>query len=167
MKGIFDSIVVRATGISAQHPLADVVKARSNIIELTESSHAAALHPNRPGGLSHSERVALACRIARLNEADALAHHYENMIEGADGSDVTPSIADSTFEGASDARLRAIIRHTDLVAVDVKKVTEDDISALRSAGISEEDIVRLSELIAFVSYQIRLVAGLKLMVQVA
>ena len=53
------------------------------------------------------------------------------------------------------------------MAVDVKKVTEDDISALRSAGISEEDIVRLSELIAFVSYQIRLVAGLKLMVQVA
>jgi uncharacterized protein YciW len=38
---------------------------------------------------------------------------------------------------------------------------------LQSAGIADADIVRLSELIAFVSYQIRLVAGLRLMAEVA
>jgi uncharacterized protein YciW len=39
--------------------------------------------------------------------------------------------------------------------------------ALRTAGLDDADIVRLSELIAFVSYQIRVVAGLRLMAEVA
>ena len=39
--------------------------------------------------------------------------------------------------------------------------------ALRTAGLDDSDIVRLSELSAFVSYQIRVVAGLRLMAEVA
>ena len=41
-----------------------------------------------------------------------------------------------------------------------KQATEGEILALKSAGILEADIVRLSELIAFVSYQVRVVKGL-------
>jgi len=112
---------------------------------------------------SETERAALACRIARLNNEGVLARHYESMIEGKDDS----SIADASFDGGDDARLRAIIRHTDLVTVDPKDATGNDIAALKSAGVSEADIVRLSELIAFVSYQIRVVAGLRPMREVA
>ena len=35
------------------------------------------------------------------------------------------------------------------------------------AGVAEADIVRLSELISFLSYQMRVVAGLRLMADVA
>jgi uncharacterized protein YciW len=63
----------------------------------------------------------------------------------------------------SDARLSALIRHTDLIACQPRKASGADIELLSSAGVSEADIVRLSELIAFVSYQIRVVAGLRLM----
>ena len=48
-----------------------------------------------------------------------------------------------------------------------KDAKEDDISALKSAGLDDADIVRLSELIAFVAYQIRVVIGLRLMAEVA
>jgi uncharacterized protein YciW len=163
MQNLFDTIVVRAAGISADSPLAEVLAARSNIIELTEASDDAALRPDPPGGLSHSERAALACRIARLNNEYVLAHHYEGMIESKSVS----QIADTSFTGADDKRVRAIIRHTDLVATSPKDATADDISALKSAGVAEDDIVRLSELIAFVSYQIRVVAGLRLMSEAA
>jgi len=71
------------------------------------------------------------------------------------------------FDGGDDARAKAILRHTDLVTLNPKEATPDDVLALRTAGLDDADIVRLSELIAFVSYQIRVVAGLRLMAEVA
>ena len=110
MEDIFDTIVARAADISASHPLVNVISGRGNIIELTENSHDAVLIPKPPGGLSHSERAALACRIARLNKEDLLAQHYENMIESKDALPV----ADAALNEGFDARLKAItqqLRH--------------------------------------------------------
>ena len=160
MEDIFDTVVVRAAGISAGHPLAGVLSGRSNIIELTEKSHDAALKPEPTGGLTHSERAALACRMALLNLDDELASHYQSMVEEADAL-----IADPNFDGGDNARLKAIIRHTGLVTCSPKDAAAGDIAALKAAGIGEEDNVRLSELIAFVNYQVRLAAGLRLMVE--
>ena len=158
MVNMFDTVVVRTAGISEGHPLAGVLSGRSNIIELTEKSHDAALKPEPPGGFTHSQRAALACRMARLNLDAELASHYESMAEEGD-----VPIANPNFDGADNARLKAILRHTDLVTRSPKDAIAGDITALKAAGISEEDIVRLSELIAFVSYQVRVVAGLRLM----
>ena len=155
---IFETIVAKAAGISAENPLAGVLSGRGDILELTEKSHDAAVRPRHPGGLTHLERAALARRISLLNNEEVLARHYENLIGG-----VNEAISDTRFDGGDDVRLQAIVRHTDLVAVDPKEAVSGDIAALQSAGIADADIVRLSQLIAFVSYQIRLVAGLRLM----
>ena len=163
MQDIFDTVVVRAAGIPAGHPLARVISGRGDIIELTEKSHDAALKPTPTGGLTHPERAALACRMARLNGEGDLASHYESML--AAGNPATDAfIADPKFYGADDARLQAIIQHTDLVTRSPKDAAAGDIAALKAAGMPEQDIVRLSELIAFVNYQVRLVAGLRMMV---
>ena len=159
MADIFDTVLIRAAGISPRHPLAGVLSGRDNIFELTEKSHDAALKPEPSGGFTHSQRAALACRMARLNLDGELASHYEGMVEAGDAF-----IADPGFVDADNARLRAVMRHTDLVTRSPKDAAAGDIVALKAAGISEEDIVRLSELIAFVNYQVRLVAGLRLMV---
>jgi uncharacterized protein YciW len=164
MDDIFRSVVVEAAGIAADHPLAAVLAGRSDVMQLTQASHDAALKPEPPGGLSHAERAALACRMARLNDEEMLARHFEAMIPESGG---TQAIADPAFDGADDQRTRAILRHTDLVTVDPKRAAEADIAALKSAGILEPDIVRLSELIAFVSYQVRVVKGLRLMAEAA
>ena len=159
---IFETVVAKAAGISAESPLAGVLSGRSDVLELTEKSHDATLRPNQPGGLQLAERAALACRIALLNNEAVLARHYDSLIGSGDFA-----IADTGFDGGGDIRLRAILRHADLVTVDPKEAAAGDISALRSAGIADADIVRLSQLIAFVSYQIRVVAGLRLMAEVA
>ena len=158
---IFETVVVKASGISADSPLASVLALRSDILELTEKSHAASLQPNQSGGLSHAERSGLACRIAKRNNESVLAQHYETLF-----SDGSQAIANTDFQGDDD-RMKAIIRHTDLVTLNPKDAKAEDVSALRSAGLDDADIVRLSELIAFVAYQIRVVAGLRLMAEVA
>ena len=67
-------------------------------------------------------------------------------------------------------RWRAVLALTVLFAVALAGPSRAEhaslptgIAALAAAGISEDDIVRLSQLIAFVNYQVRLVTGLRLM----
>ena len=160
MSDIFNTAAVRASGLRKDHALAAALSGREDILTMTQQAHDAALTPDAPGGLSHAVRAALACRMARLNSEEGLAAQFLAMI----GSDtVAGQIADPSFTGTADMRLAAILRHTDLVTQDTKGVVAGDIAALTSAGVSEDDIVRLSELVAFVSYQIRLTVGLRLM----
>ena len=157
---VFENTTVRcAAPLDANHPLAAALEGRSDIFAMTEQAQDAALRPKNPGGLSHDERAALAIRMARLNGVDGLADHFASPL--VDG-DVT-KIADPTFDGEPDPRLAALIRHTDLVTRDTKSVVAADITALKDAGISEDDIVRLSELTAFVNYQARVSRGLRLL----
>ena len=80
MDDIFKSVLVEAAGISVDHPLAAVLSGRSEVMRLTQNSHDAALKPEPSGGLSHAERATLACRMARLNDEEILAGHYEAMV---------------------------------------------------------------------------------------
>jgi uncharacterized protein YciW len=162
MLDIFETVVAKAAGITKSSPLKGALALRSDILELTENSHDASLRPNQPGGLNHAERAGLACRIAKRNNESVLARHYETMFGVG-----SQSFANTEFDGGDDARAKAILRHTDLVTLNPKEATADDVLALRTAGLDDADIVRLSELIAFVSYQIRVVAGLRLMAEVA
>jgi uncharacterized protein YciW len=161
MSDIFGTAAVRASGLKADHPLATALSGRDDILTMTQQAHDAALTPDEPGGLSHGERAALCCRMARLNREEGLAAHFLALMAGV--SAATAQLADPGFDGGDDARLGAFLRHTDLVTTDAKGVVAGDIAALKDAGVSEDDIVRLSELVAFISYQIRLTIGLRLM----
>ena len=130
---------------------------------LTQQTHDAALTPVEPGGLSHAERAALAIRIARINDHKAFEDHFVTLLEKAGMPEPAARMADIWFDGGSDVRARALIRHVDLVAHAPRDATGHDVELLRQAEISDADIVRLSELVAFVSYQIRVAVGLQLM----
>ena len=131
---------------------------RADIMAMTEAASAAVLRPIEAGAFPHSMRAALAARIAMLNDRKDLAAHYAR---GA-SRDVA-RLADPTFEGGKDDRLRAILAFTDRVSISPKDATADNIEGLRQAGLAEPDIVRLTQLNAFVAYEIRLIEGLRLM----
>jgi uncharacterized protein YciW len=154
-----EDVIATLAGIAPKSALAEVVAGRADIMALTQQTYAAALHPKDPGGLSHIERAALACRIAALNADADFEAHFRKLT----GVGIGAEIADIGFDGGDDLRLRALIRHVDLVAQSPKNATEGDIRRLQAAGLSDADIVRLSELVAFVSYQIRVTAGLRLL----
>ena len=139
---------------------AEAVTLRADVLCMTQVAEDAVLRPAEPGCWSHAMRAAIACRIARLNNCTALADHYLAQI----GSNELEALADPTSTNAPD-ELRPSLTFTDRVAARPRDITAKDIEILQDAGVSDADIVRLSELNAFLAYQIRLVAGLQLLVE--
>ncbi|HME27607.1 MAG TPA: hypothetical protein VKI44_40840 [Acetobacteraceae bacterium] len=51
--------------------------------------------------------------------------------------------------------------HVELVAAAPGSATQADLDVLRNAGLTPRDIVVIAQIVAFVSYQVRVVAGLR------
>ncbi len=161
-----DHVIEALAGVVSASPLAAALATRAQIMGLSQASHDAVLLPRDPGGLSHAERAALAERMARQHGDAALTAHYQELLARAGATPVLDAVADpanpADAEGL-DPRLAAIVRHADILTLAPREATRADIDALRAAGITEADIVRLAELAAFVNYQVRVIAGLRLL----
>jgi uncharacterized protein YciW len=140
-------------GLAADGPWAH----RANVFAMAEACERAILAPADEGGLPVAVRRALAARMARLNGAPAMAERY-----AAGVGDEVAALADPGAPAPPDARLAAIVRHVDLVTRQPKAATRRDVDALVAAGLEVADVVRLSQLVAFMNFQIRVVLGLGL-----
>ncbi len=161
---VTENTTLQTAGVEPGSRLEKVVEGRADIMALTQATQEAVLNPQVPGGITAAERAALACRMARLHGESHLAAHYEAQIPQ---SDEAAAMAELSFDGGDDRRLVALIQHVDLVTQAPKDATRDHISNLKNAGVTEADIVRLSELIAFVNFQVRVAAGLRLLGEIA
>ncbi len=152
-----NSTIEKVAGVTQGSSLATLLEKRADIMTLTQASEEAVLAPAAPGGLSHGERAAIAARMATLNGDETLAAHYRGLTDGAD-----EAIADPASKAGHAPRMAAMLRHVDLVTLSPREASRGDIEALKAAGVTEADIVRLSELVAFVNYQARVIATLRL-----
>ncbi|NTI76648.1 CMD domain-containing protein [Rhizobium rhizogenes] len=141
--------------------LAQAMEKRAEILRLSETAHDAVLLPRDPGGLSHGLRAALAARMARQNRNPALASHYDTLV--AQANDPTTATLADPENNVTDLRTAEIVRHADRLTVTPRDATRANVEALRQVGVTDADIVRLAELAAFVNYQVRVLAGLKLL----
>jgi uncharacterized protein YciW len=137
-------------GVAPGSALAAVRAQRPAIVRHTQGSHDVLLFPPDPGGLSLAERALVAARVAELSGHGGLAAHYRRLL--ADRGDP-----------AAGTRLETILRHVARVTAAPGTATPADIEALRTAGLDARDIVTLTQIIAFVSYQVRAAAGLALL----
>ena len=158
------TLIETLAGVPSTSPLGQALQARAEILRLSEAAHDAVLMPREPGGLSHGLRAALAARMCRHVGDDALTRHYDSYLAHSADLDAAPLAHPKGTTG--DPLRDAIARHADLLTQAPREATRRDIEALTEAGLSEPDIVRLSELAAFVNYQSRVLAGLKLLKEV-
>ena len=56
-----------------------------------------------------------------------------------------------------------LLRHANLVALRPGECGQADIDRLAALGLSPRDVVAVTQLVAFVPYQVRLLAGLRAM----
>lgn len=155
-----DATILKQAGVGDDSALADVVAGRRNIVEMTETAAEAVLRPRDCGAFDHALRAAIAARVARLAEDTGLAEHY------LQDAGRYAALADPSEPGTGQG-LRAVMGFVDKVANRTRDVAADDIDALKAAGTSDADIVRLCELIAFLAFQIRVIGGLRLMQEAA
>jgi uncharacterized protein YciW len=153
---IFNTTAVTVAGVMPNTSAAEAAQTRSGIFDMTQAAEDVVLAPKEEGAWPHSLRAALAARIARMNGDEALAARY--LARAGDMS----ALADPDADIAT-PDLEPVLAFMDKVAGQTRRVDAGDITALQAANVSDADIVRLAELNAFVSYQVRVIAGLRLL----
>ncbi|WP_042694747.1 peroxidase-related enzyme [Azospirillum sp. B506] len=135
-------LIDQLAGLSDASPLLVLRARRAEVRARTQAAHDALLSPRRPGLFPAAERAAVAERIATLAGNEALAAHYRGLAAGA-------------------AARPALIAHAERVTLSPRESRPEHLRGLEDAGLDAHGIVALSQLIALVNYQARLLAGLQ------
>lgn len=151
----------QAVGLSSEDRLWRTRRQRPEFVNGAEQCLQSVLAPQDDQGLTADLRVALALRIAILNNDSALQQDYQAQWVQYSPSQALQDLANGSHTLAEP--LATLARHTDLVTQYPAQATEHNIRLLEQAGLSNGQIVALSELIAFVNFQTRIVAGLRLL----
>jgi CMD domain protein len=151
-------------GIAPGSPLAALRRRRPEALRHSQGAYEELLRPADPGGVSYEERAALALRVALREGEAALAARYCALLGHLGAQAEIEAAEDLSGAGATTGeRLAALLRHADLVALRPGECGQADIDRLAALGLSPRDVVAVTQLVAFVPYQVRLLAGLRAM----
>jgi CMD domain protein len=150
-------------GIAPGTALHELRQQRAVVVRHMQASDDAILRPANQAGFTHAERAAVALRIAnKIGDAN-LASHYRNALEQIEpGSKLTAIVQDAGTSKA-DARFATILAHADRLTVDPDAARPEHLAALSAAGLSDRAILGLSQVVAYVNYQARVLAGLRML----
>ena len=148
------------TGIATGSPLEALRAKKPDMKTYTQGCDDALFNPPDVGGLSLIERELVGLRLAKLTNTAAVAARHRARLKELH--------ADAALVGASEigdaqvsTRLAAIFHFTDTLTREPRAATSADIERLGSVGLNAKDIVTLGQLIAYLNYQVRLLAGLR------
>lgn len=165
--------------------------------EQTQASYDALFSPVDDAEFSLTERLLIAAFATRLGGADATASHYSALAQEADAVRAAVVIAeaqaaattgpygaytearlqsentdgplyraDAVREAVGD-RLAAALEHTHLLVFRPRESSSSALDALIEAGWSIDGIVTLSQLVSYLAFQQRVVAGLRVLTEEA
>ncbi|OZI75129.1 CMD domain protein [Bordetella genomosp. 12] len=156
-------LVDQLVGLAEGDALHAVRHQREKVVAATQGSLQALFDPALPG-LSLSERLAVAVYACRLTPAPELAQHYLQRLKAeAPDAPFIAALDQGRPEAVDTPRLAAMLAFTRKLIENPVEGDEAALKTLPAAGLSTAEVVTLSQLIAFLSYQVRLVAGLKAM----
>lgn len=115
-------------------------------------------------GLSEVDRLYVALYACLLTPAPELAAEYQSRLTqlGANLQTIH-CIQKSNIQKIGNARLEAMLNFTHTLITKPINADKMALSALPKVGLSTPEVVTLAQLISFVSYQVRLAAGLRAM----
>lgn len=156
-------VLDQLAGVAPGSPVAELRAGRPNLTRFSQASYESLFEPGTDDGLSRREREITALRIALLTPDYRLAKWYQDRLIAESGTASTVTAITGFPAGSPELTRRdvAILRHTDLVTQRPTEAEPSDIEALRTAGLSTREIVTLSQLIAFVAFQVRVLATLR------
>ena len=148
-------------GLAPGSALFALRRQRPEVVRHARGSDDALFAPVDDGGLARAERAAAALRIAILLRDAALCTHYRGRLAALDPDG---GLATKVEAGAaSDHRLAVILAHVERVTTAPDTATRADLDGLAAAGLAPHAIVSLSQVIAYVNFQSRVLAGLRML----
>jgi uncharacterized protein YciW len=133
---------------------------RSKVVEATQASEDFLLGAPVEG-LSVSDRLLVALLACALTPSGALKNEYANRLSALGVSDQTlQNVASAQLDQLNDPRLKQMLIFTAALITDPLKADKEALLALKASRLTTPQITALSQLVAFVSYQVRVYAGL-------
>jgi CMD domain protein len=165
-------LVSQLAGLSADGSVAALRAARADATRYTQGSHDALSSPD-VADLTLTERLYAAWYAAWLTPSVAAAQSYrDRLLAASDDPSASAAVLDvlaargltaaaAAIDAAGGPRLAAILAHTHALITRPATTGKPELTALQSAGLTTRAIVALAQLVAFVSYQVRVVTALK------
>ncbi len=145
-----DDLLAVLAEIAPDSALAQVRVTRQAATDAIQASYLALFAPADAGDFPIAQRLQTAQRISEWHADKLLAAHYAALLQQQGGAEDSP-------------RLLAALDHAERLAFKPASADAQHLQALQQAGWSLDDIVTLSQLIAFVSFQSRLLTGYRLL----
>ncbi|MCW5261800.1 CMD domain protein [Verminephrobacter eiseniae] len=160
---IDDDVIDKLAGLPAGSHLHALRHQREKVAVASQGSYDSLFDPALEG-IGLDERLLVALYACRLAGAQDVAAHYRARLYAlpADAAQIAIA-ADGAPERLPEGRLRAMLAFARALTERPIEGNEAVLRTLPAAGISTPAVVALAQLIAFVSYQLRVVAGLKAM----
>lgn len=153
-------------GIAPDSRLARLRAQRPEAVQHAQGSATALLEPEDPAGVSRRERELIALRVAILTPSAPLAARHRARLRdlGVDEA-VLAAVEGGPDNPALSPREAAILGHTDRLTLAPGAAQAAHIAELKAAGLEPRDIVTIAQLIALLSFQVRVLAGLRLLAE--
>ena len=151
-------------GVDENDPIVALRQQKPSLVTELQDYYVALFEPTEASAaaLPLAIRAQVAVRVASHTGSTAVVNWYRSVAESAGVTSVElDRVADVSKSPGDDDVLGAAIRHTDLLTLRPADATAADLQALKGAGLTPAGIVSLSQVIAFTSYQLRLVAALR------
>jgi uncharacterized protein YciW len=141
-------------------PTYEIRHQRTKVVDATQSSEDLLLGAPIEG-LSVIDRLLVALLACTLTPSQTLKNEYANRLSllGVPDS-MIQTVANAQLDSLTDHRLKQMLIFTAALITDPIKADKDALLALKASGLTTPQITALSQLIAFVSYQVRVYAGL-------
>lgn len=142
-------------GTFTNEALSDALRTRANVLAASSAGYSV-LFPDRVAlsqGVTFSpyDRLSSALTVAQVTGVQSLCSHYAARLAPLDSPDATRE---------SNVRLAQITQYARQLASQPTLICPNALQQLDEVGLSTQDIVSFSQLIGFVSFQARVVAGI-------
>ena len=149
-------------GLQPDTLVAELRARRPDVARYTQGSYDALLTPSHPADVGPDERALIALRVAHLTASQPLIEHYEQRLVALGVPVATIAAAQHSPDSTVlTPRQVALLRHTDLLSNEPIAATPAHLADLQAVGLGAREIVTIAQLIAFLSFQVRLLAGLQ------
>ena len=155
----------RLAGLEQGSPTFTTRHEREKVALATQACEDLLLGNQLDSDLTQAERLVLAAEQARVSGVSVLQAEYRSRAEAL-GDAITPelrAILDQPGTQTGNARLDAMLHFVRTLALNPAQSDQAALLAIPAAGLSLNDTVLLAQLIGFVAYQARLLAGVKAM----